>query len=968
MDKRVGSRLLPVVAVVVISSLLFPMGVSAQGKADIRATKHNFSSTVQANSYSKGTQLQEGLSTTSTGAAAGRVIYSSTETQVCVFCHTPHGASTTDGGGNVLKAPLWNRTVPNPSTYAGYRSTSMDATNFDVLSSTSTAGQPEGSSKLCLSCHDGAIALSSVNVNAGQANVTLAQGTGNLGTIPEGGDSSSPFYNKLSGNTRNLGKDLTNDHPISVTFNNTLATNDGELRPVSNDSNQKWPATGTTVVGKRTSGIRPLAPLEPTGSSGEGQVQCASCHDPHVAPSTTNPENNAKFLRLNRFQTSASPSEDSMTSAFNASNDIICLSCHQKEGWADSAHADDTTSATYTDWGASDRGFPIQPTGYPNGIPVWRVACLNCHDTHAVSGTRRLLREGVTGNLLSGKTIRQGTAVSNYVFDKSALENTCFQCHAKVAANANKVVIQQGLTSDNLASQIPDVWTDFMTASNRRMPITKPAGTVEGHTIKSDTFGTAGVAMKAKDLSEPRANLGLNDNYATSIVDPPNRHAECTDCHNPHRVRRTKKFYQTPSGAAGGYGAAAHDHDNMATHNNVISGALRGGWGVEPKYTATNSTLLGEYVTSGLISALAGTEFGTVPSDFDVKYGNPPSSVAADPVDASPSYVTREYQICLKCHSNFAYSDTANFPDTHSSANRPNLGCTTGCTPKNTMGTNTTTYASYGLSRYTNQAMEFYAPDAHVGETNTMSRSGAHNRYENTNNYNHRSWHPVMKRTGRHSSKTGVWDAPWNKSGALSNQTMYCSDCHGNNVSGADTVKPDTGKPWGPHGSANNFVLKSKWETGTPLSRIDGGFVSDQSLCMKCHNQPNSASGFMHDTHATRVEGGLHCNHCHVAVPHGWKNKSLLVNLNDVGPEVMCRAGIDPAITSPACTAGKPIPPGTRITSNDPYTNPPYYMNAFLKVIKFSASGSWGFSSCGNTGTTPTGESDWMKPTCEKTQ
>jgi len=27
-------------------------------------------------------------------------------------------------------------------------------------------------------------------------------------------------------------------------------------------------------------------------------------------------------------------------------------------------------------------------------------------------------------------------------------------------------------------------------------------------------------------------------------------------------------------------------------------------------------------------------------------------------------------------------------------------------------------------------------------------------------------------------------------------------------------------------------------------------------------------------------------NNCHIEVPHGWKNKAFLVNLNDVGPEV----------------------------------------------------------------------------------
>ena len=130
---------------------------------------------------------------------------------------------------------------------------------------------------------------------------------------------------------------------------------------------------------------------------------------------------------------------------------------------------------------------------------------------------------------------------------------------------------------------------------------------------------------------------------------------------------------------------------------------------------------------------------------------------------------------------------------------------------------------------------------------------------------------------------------------------------------------------------------------------------------------------------------------CHVAVPHGWKNKSLLVNLNDVGPEVMCRevdrdnAVYDlrtvPNITNStqrnstndtdrsygndnewSCVVGKPIPAGSTIPrsalgGSDGYNNPPYYVNARLKVTNFK-SGSWSDSDCG-------GKSG-MQSTCDR--
>src|SRR5437763_9762877 len=90
------------------------------------------------------------------------------ESQVCIFCHTPHNASPVQ--------PLWNRNMP-VSAYKVYSSGSLHA----------KPSQPTGSSKLCLSCHDGTIALGSV-LSRGEPIVmsggitTLPPGSSNLGT------------------------------------------------------------------------------------------------------------------------------------------------------------------------------------------------------------------------------------------------------------------------------------------------------------------------------------------------------------------------------------------------------------------------------------------------------------------------------------------------------------------------------------------------------------------------------------------------------------------------------------------------------------------------------------------------------------------------------------------------------------------------------------------------------------------
>ena len=107
----------------------------------------------------------------------------------CGFCHTPHGTS--------VNTPLWNQAL-STTVYEIYQSSSLEA----------AVGQPTGSSKLCLSCHDGTVAL------------------------PVAGMSSSRGA-YISPGQANLGTDLSNDHPISFVYSDTLAAKDASIRPPS---------------------------------------------------------------------------------------------------------------------------------------------------------------------------------------------------------------------------------------------------------------------------------------------------------------------------------------------------------------------------------------------------------------------------------------------------------------------------------------------------------------------------------------------------------------------------------------------------------------------------------------------------------------------------------------------------------------------------------------------------------------
>ncbi|MCF8212105.1 MAG: hypothetical protein K9K38_22290, partial [Rhodoferax sp.] len=564
----------PLLALLAGFAMLLTVGTAqAARESNIASTKHN-------------------LSASGTGT-----LKATSETQICVFCHTPHGA-TIDG-----KAPLWNRKL-SAATYTRYNSSSLDASEI----TDGFSAQPGGSSKLCLSCHDGTLAIGNVNVLSGKGSSTTpgtqsitmtGTGDGTGGTVSGGMRAGS---GTTTGFTRFLGVDLSNDHPISVTYSQALVTADGEMRAVTNEQSTNetslnLPGGKTHAVGIRdfAGGIRPLLPLEETSASNAGQVQCATCHDPHIRD--TSESVSIKFLRANRFQKNAGPSGG----VFNYNNDIICLGCHDKAGavWANSAHAVNTTTQAYNDTAAGLREFAT-------GTQVWQAACLNCHDTHTVQGARRLLREGTdsTANPKTG--------------GGSAIEQTCYQCHqlrTNTAASTPPMVL-------NLATQtVPNIMSDFTDANSYHMPITtdEQCASTEKHSIGDTGVDGKAVARAGKDFVERPELLGAGGNDC-------NRHVECTDCHNPHRVKKGNHVVNPENidirGTAGG---------------NAVSNALLGGFGVEPDY-----------------SGLTDTKFGRLPS-FPTTSLRCGSGSGSSNCSAA---VTKEYQICLKCHSNYAYTDT----------------------------------------------------------------------------------------------------------------------------------------------------------------------------------------------------------------------------------------------------------------------------------------------------------------------
>jgi predicted CXXCH cytochrome family protein len=257
----------------------------ATAQTTIKDTKHNLGSSGTGPRHS-------GDATNANGTS-----------EICVFCHTPHGADSS------ASVPLWNRTLSASTAY----------TTYDQLGTTSLRGQiaPVGSvSVACLSCHDGTQAMNTVLNAPGSGTAWVTSGAGK--------NDAWTGTTKITG-IANLGVDLRDDHPIGVQYAGggykktdtagatankvdykTAST--ATLRAGTTQEVQIWwvntTATNSTAGREKTDMMLYTRTLASAANEQEPFVECASCHDPHST--------NGTFLRIANAESA------------------VCLSCHIK--------------------------------------------------------------------------------------------------------------------------------------------------------------------------------------------------------------------------------------------------------------------------------------------------------------------------------------------------------------------------------------------------------------------------------------------------------------------------------------------------------------------------------------------------------------------------------------------------------------------------------------------------------------
>ncbi len=400
-----------------------------------------------------------------------------TETDPCIFCHISHRGSA---------ETLSNR----PETRAEHRP-------YESTTATSRAAPPTGSSRICLSCHDGTIAVGHTR------NGTIQMRGGKKALAP--------------GRRSNLGTDLRRSHPISM---NT-------------------PASGKVHVPARGDAVR----LDPSGL-----VQCTSCHDPHdewrdpevgkflVKPSARSAlcrschsagvsASGATHISAPGSAKGAEAVVSKMRRSAATPTGLGCASCHVSHG-ADvrgrlvkedlpeddlclTCHGSTTQRLISTDLakasahvtpnrGRHDAGEgPDAPDSrrVPEAAPgaLRHVTCMDCHDPH--SSNPRTARApdapgplaGVWGIDLNGQRVN----VVRYEYE------VCFKCHGD---SANKPQASQlGLGRVRRAQQ----------DANLRLVFAR------------DAASSHPVAVPGRNVNVPSLKAPLN---ATSLV-------YCTDCH-----------------------------------------------------------------------------------------------------------------------------------------------------------------------------------------------------------------------------------------------------------------------------------------------------------------------------------------------------------------------------------------------------------------------------------------------------
>jgi len=428
-------------------------------------------------------------------------------TGLCVFCHTPHSASPQRG--------LWNRDL-SAATYTLYSSTTLKA----VLK------QPTGSSRLCLSCHDGTLAM---------------------GTLRLAQNGVQPTLGVLTGRTA-LGTNLSADHPVSFLYDSALATARGELvdpvsltKAIKLDQNHELQCTSCHDAheDRRANFLR---------VDTKAGALCLTCHTPTGWSGTTHSSSTATW---NGVGTNPWPS-----GAYSTVGDNACTDCHRQHaaghGRSLLAQSGETANCTICHSGTvAARNIQTEfskPSRHPIDVAEWthapkevatamprHVACADCHNAHAANASSASV-PNVSGRLLGVRGINQsGVAVSPASFE----QEVCYKCHGLSSATTAGAQRQDNIRNARLQfdpanqSYHPVAAVGKNTTIQNLMPGYTASSRVACSSCHNNDAWTSGGSNPAGPHGSIYQPILEREYDVTSIVtESPQAFAICYKCHD----------------------------------------------------------------------------------------------------------------------------------------------------------------------------------------------------------------------------------------------------------------------------------------------------------------------------------------------------------------------------------------------------------------------------------------------------
>ncbi len=349
----------------------------------------------------------------------------------CAYCHAPHTGMNTG---------LWNQklTTQNYSVYAS-----------DTEKNRSTQPMLGDASNLCLSCHDGTVAVGA----------TVAYGQ----VTTHGSMYSSDVF----------GSNMQPSHPFSLML--PLKDNVDLVASLASKGKTADPTGAVKLI--------------------NGNIECTSCHEPHVQDKDP--------VSLNFL-------------VRNSANGAMCLACHdpnrQMSGkvnplanWSTSAHALSTDK--------------ISPqAGVGSYTTVAADACISCHAPHNASGTARLLR---------GQN-----------------EQDCAACHSggsNISPAAPNVFSE--FTTPKIGHPFPSATNPHDAAESTLLNNNRHATCVDCHNGHgSEQVGTFPAPPLIRVSQKDAA--GISATNGTTVLQPAlNQYENCLRCHGSSAGKQVKPIY-----------------------------------------------------------------------------------------------------------------------------------------------------------------------------------------------------------------------------------------------------------------------------------------------------------------------------------------------------------------------------------------------------------------------------------------